>query len=188
LRLLLMEVTKLIGVASSPKRDAGKHFQDRTSLSRALCAFVVAYNITVIVWGAYVRATGSGQDAAVTGLCARRFLLRLLKPNGNRIRAQVTSGLSLVLVAFFLFGAGVALQRATGLATRLFAAAVLLFNESFLGALLVLVDHVGGLTISNPRSLLCLHLEIPSCCLLLWHSRKVLSNRYTSGVVPKPFR
>src|SRR6266581_298195 len=73
--------------------------------------FVVAYNITVIVWGAYVRTTGSGAG------CGSHWPL-----------------------------------------CSAVAAALLLFNEALLGALLVLVDHLGGLDRSATHALfLCLH-------------------------------
>jgi hypothetical protein len=54
---------ELIGT-SAVNRDAARASISgigRVSLSLSLFAwFVVAYNVAVIVWGAYVRATGSG--------------------------------------------------------------------------------------------------------------------------------
>ena len=64
--------------------------------------FVVAYNVAVIVWGAYVRATGSGAGCGSHWpLCNGQFLPTT--PQTQTIiefTHRVTSGLSLVLVAF----------------------------------------------------------------------------------------
>src|SRR5215467_5216291 len=65
--------------------------------------FVLAYNIAVILWGAYVRATGSGAGCAAV------------------------------------------------------SAAILLLNEAFLGAMLVVFDHVGMDRSASRAVFLCLH-------------------------------
>jgi cytochrome c oxidase assembly protein subunit 15 len=71
------------------------------------------------------------------------------------------------------------------------AAAVLLFNEAFLGALLVVVDHVGGLDRSATHALfLCLHFGNTLFLLAaLALTAKWLSNRDGRfGVVPRPYQ
>src|SRR5260370_2663913 len=66
--------------------------------------FVVAYNITVIVWGAYVRATGFGAGCGSHWpLCNGEFLPTT--PQTQTViefTHRVTSGVSLMLVAILL--------------------------------------------------------------------------------------
>ena len=130
-------------------------------VSRARFArFVVAYNITVIVWGAYVRATGSGAGCGSHWpLCNGEFLPTT--PQTQTViefAHRVTSGLSLVLVTILLILCWRRTAKGDWPRYSAVTAAVLLFNEALLGALLVLVDHLGGLDRSTPHALfLCLH-------------------------------
>jgi heme a synthase len=122
--------------------------------------FVVVYNITVIVWGAYVRATGSGAGCGSHWpLCNGEFV-----PAASQTQTVIefthraTSALSLVLVVILLIWCWRSTAKGDWPRYSAVAAAVLLFNEAFLGALLVSVDHVGGLDRSATRALfLCLH-------------------------------
>ena len=122
--------------------------------------FVVVYNVAVIIWGAYVRATGSGAGCGSHWpLCNGEVL-----PATSQIQTviefthRVTSGLSLVLIGILLLWC----WRRTAIGDwprySAIAATVLLLNEAFLGALLVLLNHLG----SPDRSalyafFLCLH-------------------------------
>ncbi len=122
--------------------------------------FVVAYNITVIVWGAYVRTTGSGAGCGSHWpLCNGEFLPTT--PQTQTViefTHRVTSGVSLVLVAIFLIWCWRRTAKGDWPRYSAVAAALLLFNEALLGALLVLVDHLGGLDRSATHALfLCLH-------------------------------
>jgi heme A synthase len=122
--------------------------------------FVVAYNITVIVWGAYVRATASGAGCGNHWpLCNGEFLPTT--PQTQTViefTHRATSGLSLVLVAILLIWCWRRTRKGDWPRYSAVAAAVLLFNEALLGALLVLFDHLGGLDRSATRALvLCLH-------------------------------
>ena len=164
----------------------------RVSLAR-FARFVVAYNITVIVWGAYVRATGSGAGCGSHWpLCNGEFLPTT--PQTQTViefAHRVTSGLSLVLVAILLIWCWRRTAKGDRPRHSAVAAAVLLFNEAFLGALLVLVDHVGGLDRSATHALfLCLHFGNTLLLLAaLALTAKWLSNRDGPlGVVPKPFQ
>jgi heme A synthase len=122
--------------------------------------FVVAYNIAVILWGAYVRATGSGAGCGSHWpLCNGAIL-----PATTRIQTviefthRVTSAVSLVLVMILLIWCW--RRGVTGAWPRYSAtaAAALLFNEALLGALLVLSDRIGGLDRSAAHAVfLCLH-------------------------------
>ena len=131
----------------------------RVSLAR-FAWFVVAYNVAVVVWGAYVRATGSGAGCGSRWpLCNGQFL-----PTTPRTQTviefthRVTSGLSLVLVAILLMWCWRRTARGDWPRHSAVAAAVLLLNEALLGALLVLFDHAGGLDRSTTHALFsCLH-------------------------------
>jgi cytochrome c oxidase assembly protein subunit 15 len=122
--------------------------------------FVVAYNVAVIVWGAYVRATGSGAGCGSHWpLCNGEFL-----PTAPQTQTviefthRVTSGLSLVLVAMLLIWCRRRTAKGDWSRYSAVAAALLLFNEALLGALLVLFDHVAGLDRFATHALfLCLH-------------------------------
>jgi len=131
----------------------------RVSLAR-FAWLVVAYNVAVIVWGAYVRATGSGAGCGSHWpLCNGEFLPTT--PQTQTViefTHRVTSGVSLVLVAMLLIWCWRRTAKGSWPRYSAIAAAVLLFNEALLGALLVLVDHVGGLNRHATHALfLCLH-------------------------------
>jgi heme a synthase len=131
----------------------------RVSLAR-FAWFVVAYNAAVIVWGAYVRATGSGAGCGSHWpLCNGEFLPTT--PQTQTViefTHRVTSGVSLVLVAILLIWCWRCTTKGDWPRWSAGAAAVLLFNEALLGALLVLLDHVGGLDRSAAHAFfLCLH-------------------------------
>jgi heme a synthase len=122
--------------------------------------FVVAYNIAVILWGAYVRATGSGAGCGSHWPLCNGLILPGTAKTQTLIEFthRVTSAASLVLVAILL----ILCWRRT--ATRdwprysAIAATALLFNEAFLGALLVLLDRSGSLDGSDAHAVfLCLH-------------------------------
>jgi len=164
----------------------------RASLAR-FAWFVVAYNIAVIVWGAYVRATGSGAGCGSHWpLCNGEFLPTT--PQTQTViefTHRVTSGLSLVLVAILLIWCWRRTAKGDWPRYSAVAAAVLLFNEALLGALLVLFDHVGGLDRSATHALfLCLHFGNTLLLLAaLALTAKWLSNRDGRfGVVPRLYQ
>ena len=152
---------ELIGtsVVSQEVAPASSSGIGRVPLAR-FAWFVVAYNVAVIVWGAYVRATGSGAGCGSHWpLCNGQFLPTT--PQTQTIiefTHRVTSGLSLVLVAILLIWCWRRTGKGDWARYSAVAAAVLLFNEALLGALLVLFDHVGGLDRFATHALfLCLH-------------------------------
>jgi heme a synthase len=155
--------------------------------------FVVLYNITVIVWGAYVRATGSGAGCGSHWpLCNGEFLPTT--PQTQTViefTHRVTSGVSLLLVAILLIWCWRSTAKGDWPRYSAVAAAVLLFNEAFLGALLVLVDRVGGLDRSATHALfLCLHFGNTLLLLAaLALTAKWLSARDRRfGVVPRSYQ
>jgi heme a synthase len=130
---------------------------ERVSL---FACFVVLYNIGVIVWGAYVRATGSGAGCGNHWpLCNGEFLPATLRiETVIEFSHRLTSGLSLVLVAILLIWGWRRTAKSDWPRYSAGAAAVLLLNEALLCALLVLLHHVGGSDRSGIQALLlCLH-------------------------------
>jgi heme a synthase len=164
----------------------------RVSLAR-FAWFLVAYNVAVIVWGAYVRATGSGAGCGSHWpLCNGQFLPTT--PQTQTViefTHRVTSGVSLVLVAILLIWCWRRTAKGDWPRYSAVAAAVLLFNEALLGALLVLFDHLGGLDRSATHALfLCLHFGNTLLLLAaLALTAKWLSNRDGRfGVVQRPYQ
>src|SRR6266436_3286928 len=155
--------------------------------------FILAYNVAVVLWGAYVRASGSGDGCGSHWpLCNGEFL-----PATPQIQTviefthRVTSGVSLVLVTILLIWCWRCTAKSDWPRYSAVAAAVLLFNEALLGAVLVLVDHVGGLDRSATHALfLCLHFGNTLFLLAaLALTASWLSNRDRRfGVVPRPYQ
>jgi heme a synthase len=123
--------------------------------------FVVFYNVIVIVWGALVRASGSGAGCGNHWpLCNGQVIP--VSPGFHTIieftHRQMTVGSTLLILAMLIWT-----FRATvkGHAARWFAVAstVLLFNEAFLGALLVKLGYVTGNQSSGRMLLLSIHLS-----------------------------
>ena len=116
----------------------------RVSLS-SFAWFTLAYNVAVVLWGAYVRATGSGAGCGSHWpLCNGEFL-----PVTSRAQTLIefthraTSGLSLALVVTLLIWSWRRTARGEWPRYTAVAAAVLLFSEALLGATLVVFEHVG---------------------------------------------
>jgi heme A synthase len=109
--------------------------------------FTLAYNVAVVLWGAYVRATGSGAGCgAHWPLCNGEYLpVTSDAQTLIEFTHRATSGLSLVLVAVLLIWSWRRTARGEWPRYSAIAAAVFLFNEAFLGALLVLLDRIGTL-------------------------------------------
>jgi len=123
--------------------------------------FVLAFSIAVVLWGAGVRATGSGAGCGDQWpLCNGEWLpqfsqLQTVIEYTHRITSGPTLGLlvmGLVTFAFFSFP-----RRH---AVRLFAALALLFTttEALIGAALVLLGHVGTNASPNRAFTLAIHL------------------------------
>lgn len=106
--------------------------------------FVVAYNVLVILWGALVRATGSGAGCGNHWPLCNGVVVPV-SPTFHTIveftHRMMVSGSIIVMFALLVFT-----WRASGKgwAARVFAAlaGILLLNEAFLGALLVKLGYV----------------------------------------------
>ncbi len=125
-----------------------------------LAWLIVAYNMTVILWGAYVRGSGSGAG------CGRRWplcngeILPSITQSQTLIEFmhRVTSAVSLILVFLLVVWCWRQTSKGDWLRYSSVCALFLLLNEALLGALLVLLDHVGRLDRSAAHALfLCLH-------------------------------
>jgi cytochrome c oxidase assembly protein subunit 15 len=123
--------------------------------------FVVAYNILVILWGALVRATGSGAG------CGNRWPLcnGQVVPLSPRLDTIIefthrcmTGGATFFVLGLLLwtFRATVKTQAARLAAV---ASAVLLINEAILGALLVKLGYVTGNQSTGRIVMLSIHLS-----------------------------
>src|SRR5437899_1727007 len=122
---------------------------------------VVGYNVLVILWGALVRATGSGAG------CGNHWPLcnGQVVPLSPRIDTVIefTHRMMTGGAAFVVAGLLVWTFRATikGQAARLMAvvSTVLLVNEAFLGALLVKLGYVTGNQSTGRVVVLSIHLS-----------------------------
>jgi heme A synthase len=132
-----------MALVSSPSSIRAGHGQEDGSFSRYAWA-VLGYNIVVVLWGAYVRATGSGAGCGSHWpLCNGVVVPR--SPAAETIiefTHRVTSGLALLAV----FGLSIWAVRAfpKGHRSRLYAQLSFLFIliEAGLGAGLVLLEYV----------------------------------------------
>jgi cytochrome c oxidase assembly protein subunit 15 len=116
---------------------------------------VVAYNVLVILWGAIVRATGSGAGCGDNWpLCNGDFF-----PHHPRIATVIEfahrsmTGISAFLVVGLVVWTFYAVPRGHRARRAAIASAILLVTEALLGAVLVLGGYVGG-NISTTRVLM----------------------------------
>jgi heme a synthase len=104
----------------------------------------LAYNIVVILWGAYVRATGSGAGCGNHWpLCNSELLPGSAQAQTViEIIHRITSGLALVMVFALLVWCWRRTSKGDWPRYSAALALILLLNEALLGALLVVFDHV----------------------------------------------
>jgi cytochrome c oxidase assembly protein subunit 15 len=132
--------------------------------SRALVRFawaVVGYNVLVILWGALVRATGSGAGCGNHWpLCNGQVIP--LSPRVDTVieftHRCMTGGSIFVVLGLLVWTFR---TTAKGQAARVFAvtSTVLLVNEAFLGALLVKLGYVTGNQSMGRVLVLSIHLS-----------------------------
>src|SRR5882762_1249462 len=117
------------------------------------------WNVAVVLWGAYVRATGSGAgcgnrwplcDGDVVGASA----------NGQTIvefTHRITSVISLLVVTALVLWCWRVTKKGDWARYSAGLAVVFLANEALLGAALVLLKHVGNDQSAGRILFLCLH-------------------------------
>ena len=119
----------------------------------------LAYNIAVILWGAYVRATGSGAGCGNRWpLCNGAVLPRT--PHAQTIiefTHRLTSAVAVVMVSSLLVWCWRKTSKGDWARYSSLAAILLLFNEALLGALLVLFEHVAQDRSPSRALFLCMH-------------------------------
>ena len=128
---------------------------------------VVAYNILVILWGAVVRATGSGNGCGEHWPLCGGTVVQHWKTVASVIEFahRASSGIAVLALLPLVFFAWRLTPRRH--LARMFAtvAGVLTFNEGLLGALLVLLGHTGKDT--SPMRAFWLSLHLANTLLLL---------------------
>ncbi|WP_263415600.1 COX15/CtaA family protein [Terriglobus albidus] len=117
-----------------------------TTHVKRLAWFTLAWNILVVLWGAIVRATGSGAGCGNHWpLCNGEVI-----PHTPRVDTiiefthRMMSGGAGVLTLALLLAIIATLQRPYSALKAILAATVLLINEAILGALLVKLGYVTG--------------------------------------------
>ena len=136
--------------------------ESRKASLRSLARFAwltLAYNIAVILWGAYVRATGSGAGCGNRWpLCNGTILPRT--PYAQTIiefTHRLTSGLAILIVSSLVVWCWRKTEKGDWVRYSSSVALLLLFNEALLGALLVLFEHVGQDRSPARVIFLCMH-------------------------------
>jgi heme a synthase len=121
---------------------------------------VLAYNVAVVLWGAFVRATDSGAGCGDHWpLCQGQ-----IAPHSPTIATiiefthRVTSGIDLLLVALLLVWALRAFPRGHPARLGAVLSSVFLMTEALLGAALVLLEHVARNASPNRAYSLSTHL------------------------------
>ena len=126
---------------------------------RRFAWLTLAYNIAVILWGAYVRVTGSGAGCGNRWpLCNGTVLPRA--PQTQTIiefTHRLTSGLAVVMVSSLVVWCWRKTGKGDWVRSSSAVALLLLFNEALLGALLILFEHVAQDRSPQRVIFLCMH-------------------------------
>jgi heme A synthase len=127
--------------ATGSPTPASRHSQARFAL---FAWGVLAYNLAVVLWGAYVRSTGSGAGCGNHWPLCNGAITPRSPATATIIEFthRVMSGLDLLLVAALLVWAFRAFPRRHSVRLAATFSAVFLVTEALLGAALVLLEHV----------------------------------------------
>src|SRR5215467_1273728 len=130
-----------------------------TRLLARFAWLTLAYNIAVILWGAYVRATGSGAGCGNHWPLCNGAVLPSTPQSQTIIEFthRLTSGLAVVMASALLLWCWRQTSKGDWARYSSLAAILLLFNEAVLGALLVLFEHVGQDRSPTRVFFLCMH-------------------------------
>jgi heme A synthase len=139
---------------------AAKDSQLRLTRFARFAWLVLIYNLLVIVWGAYVRASVSGNGCGSHWpLCNGEVL-----PVGAQLKTliefahRLTSGLSVVLIITLAVWAWRAFPRGHRVRRAALLSVFLIFTEALIGAGLVLFDLVARNDSTTRALVMCLHL------------------------------
>jgi heme A synthase len=133
------------GAAEEPIGTTALPSKNKLSLLARFAWLVLIYNIAVILWGAYVRATGSGAGCGSHWPLCNGEILPTSAQTQTLIEFthRITSGLSLLFTFVLLLWCLRSTSKGDWPRRSAVAAAFLLFNEALLGAGLVLFEYVG---------------------------------------------
>lgn len=123
--------------------------------------FVVAYNILVIIWGALVRATGSGAGCGNHWPLCNGVVIPVSPTLHTIIEFTHRQMVTLSVLTMIALIAWTWRSTVKGMAARVFVvlSGILLLNEAFLGALLVKLGYVTGNQSTGRVILLSIHLS-----------------------------
>jgi cytochrome c oxidase assembly protein subunit 15 len=129
------------------------------SMAARFAWVTLGWNIAVVLWGAYVRATGSGAgcgnhwpdcNGVVLGASARSQTI-------IEFTHRMTSGIAFLMVIGLLLWCWRVTSKSDWARYSAALAAVLMTNEALLGAALVLLDYVSQNKSAGRILVLCLH-------------------------------
>lgn len=120
----------------------------------------LCFNVAVVLWGAYVRATGSGAGCGNKWPSCGGSVLGTSTNTQTIIEFthRITSGVALLMVVVLLLWCWRATSKGNWAHYTAVLATAFLANEALLGAALVLLGHVAQDQSGGRILLLCLHL------------------------------
>ena len=143
------------------------------------CAIVLLVTVGVIVWGAYVRASKSGNGCGSHWPLCNGQVIPHAKTVQTVIEAthRFTSGLAFILVAVQFVWALRAFARGAAVRRTATAALVLMITEALVGAGLVLFEMVAGNTSTARAAWMAAHLMntfalLAALGLTVWHAHR----------------
>ena len=121
---------------------------------------VLAYNVAVVLWGAFVRATGAGAGCGQHWPLCNGVILPVAPSLKTIIEFthRITSGIDLALVAILVVWAWRAFPRRHPVRLGATLSAIFLMTEALIGAALVLLEHVAANQSTNRAYSLSAHL------------------------------
>jgi heme a synthase len=152
------------------------------SLAR-FAALVTGYNVLVVLWGAVVRATGSGAGCGEHWPLCNGTVVQHWQSLASVIEFahRASSGIALLLLLGLVGWVWRAMPKRHLARTAVLAAAVLTFNEALLGALLVLL----GLTAQNRSPLRAAYLSLHLANTLLLLGALALTTHFVQRTAGK---
>ena len=149
---------------------------DRPSRFVSYAWMVVVVNLAVVLWGALVRATGSGAGCGGHWPLCNGEILPAMANQATQIEFihRVISGIALVLVAALWAWSLRRFRRGETARRWAWAALVLILVEALVGAGLVLLEWVGENASAGRAASIALHLMLTfallaSLVLVAWH-------------------
>ncbi len=153
--------------------------------------FSLFYTVAVVIWGAFVRATGSGAGCGSHWpLCNGEVI-----PRAETVKTWIefahraSSGLNLIVVGVLYFWIRQVAEKKSWLRTAAYVSWVAILIEAAVGAGLVLLEWVGvdrsvGRTISIAIHLMTTSLLVASLTSVWWGSKQDLSFRSAARIGP----